>query len=137
MEKYLRDTSPLAARLLGRRRALETISPWIAQREALTSIIVYGEVEEYIKQMPNYAVLHALLIKQLEWVKPLSITRRIMELYADVRMQMRPPYGTGVLPDSDSLLAATAIRYDLTLVTQDERDFRRVPGLRTLLLTSR
>ena len=137
MEKYLLDTSPLAAFLLGRRRALETISPWITQRETLTSIIVYGEVEEYIKQMPNYAVLHALLIRQLEWVKPLSITRRIMELYADVRMQMRPPYGTGVLPDSDSLLAATAIRYDLTLVTHDERDFRRVPGLRTLLLTSR
>ena len=45
MEKYLLDTSPLAALLLGRRRALETISPWIAQREALTSIIVYGEVE--------------------------------------------------------------------------------------------
>lgn len=137
MEKYLLDTSPLAALLLGRRRALETISPWITEREALTSIIVYGEVEEYIKQMPNYAVLHALLIRQLEWVKPLSITRRIMELYADIRMQMRPPYGTGVLPDSDSLLAATAIRYDITLVTHDERDFRRVPGLRTLLLTSR
>jgi len=137
LKKYLLDTSPLAAFLLGRKRALETINPLVLNREVVTSIIVYGEIEEYIKQMANYAELHAILILQLEEIKPLSITRHIMELYADVRMRMRPPHGAGVLSDSDSLLAATAIRYGLTLVTHDERDFRRVPGLQTLLLTSK
>jgi predicted nucleic acid-binding protein len=31
------------------------------------------------------------------------------------------------LPAIDTLLAATAIRHELTLVTRNERDFRRMP----------
>jgi tRNA(fMet)-specific endonuclease VapC len=137
VKRYLLDTSPLAAFLLGRRTALETISPWIARRQVSTSIMVYGEVVEYIRQMVNYPALHTILIRQLEEIKPLSITRTIMERYAEVRMRMRPPYGPGVLTDSDTLIAATAIKYDLVLVTHDERDFSRVPGLKTLLVRSR
>src|SRR5689334_15417715 len=113
MKKYLLDTGPLAAFLLGRRRALDTIDPWLANRELATSIMVYGEVEEYIKQMGNYTILHGILVRQLEEIKPLSITRRIMELYADTRMQMRRPNGIGVISDSDTLIASTALRYDM------------------------
>lgn len=137
MRRYLLDTSPLGAFLLGRKRALETVSPWISNREVVTSIVVYGELEEYFKTMSNYQALHSILARQLEEIKPLSITRRIMEIYADTRLQMRPPYGSGVLSDSDTLLAATAIRYDLILVTHDERDFSRVARLKRMVLTSR
>jgi len=137
MERYLLDTSPLAAFLLGRQRALELIGPWLASDEVATSIIVYGEVEEYIRQMANYSTLHRIFVRQLTAIRPLSITRRIMDRYADLRMRMRPPHGSGVLTDSDTLIAATAIRYNLTLVTHDIRDFSRVPGLQTLVLTSR
>lgn len=137
MRRYLLDTSPLAAFMLGRRRAVETIGPWIANQEVLTSIIVYGEVEEHIKPMANYLALHGTLIRQLDDIKPLAITRQIMGLYADIRLQMRPPRGTGVLSDSDTLIAASAVRYNLTLVTADQRDFRRVPGLNIMILTSK
>ena len=137
MKRYLLDTGPLAAFLLGRAQALNTVNPWIARGEAVTSIIIYGEVEEYIKQMANYGTLHSILIRQLDEIKPLSITRPIMGLYADLRRQMRQPFGSGLMPDSDTLIAATAVRYDLVLVTNDERDFKRVPGLKTQLLTSR
>jgi tRNA(fMet)-specific endonuclease VapC len=137
MKKYLLDTGPLAAFLLGRTRSRALIDPWIDSREAVTSIMVYGEVEEYIRQMANYAVLHAILVKQLEEIKPLTLTRQIMGIYADLRRQMRPPRGAGLLPDSDTAIAATALRYDLVLVTGDVRDFARVPGLKTLLHTSR
>ncbi len=37
------------------------------------------------------------------------------------------------MPIADSFIAATARRYDLTIVTANERDFRR-PGLRVLNL---
>lgn len=107
MRRYLLDTSPLGAFLLGRKRALETITPWIAKREVVTSIIVYGEIEEYFKTMSNYATLHDILTRQLEEIKPLSITRSIMEIYADLRLQMRAPRGSGVLTDSDTLIAST------------------------------
>lgn len=137
MRKYLLGTTPLAAFMLGRRRALEAIGPWIANHEVVTSIISYGEVEEHIKPWPNYTTMHSTLVRQLDEIKPLAITRQIMELYADIRLQMRPPHGKGVMPDSDTLIAATALRYGLTLVTADDRDFSRVPGLNKVLLTSR
>ncbi len=59
------DTSPLGAFLLGRKRALETVSPWISNREVVTSIVVYGELEEYFKTMSNYQALHSILARQL------------------------------------------------------------------------
>lgn len=129
MPTYLLDTTPLAAYLFGRRKAIERIDPLVDARDVLTSIVVYGEIEEFIKPMSNYRGLHDDLRRQLRWIRPLPITYAIMELYADIRLQMRAPRGTGVLSDSDILIAATALHYHLTVITANVKDFRRVPGL--------
>jgi predicted nucleic acid-binding protein len=42
-------------------------------------------------------------------------------------------YGPGLIGDIDTLIAATALAYDLTLVTTDS-DFTRVPQLHLMLL---
>src|SRR5207249_99102 len=55
--------------------------------------------------------------------------------YADLRRQMRPPRGPGLIGDIDTLIAATAIERKLTLVTADT-DFQRVPGLHGRARTS-
>jgi len=130
MPTYLLDTTPLSAYLFGRRRALDRIDPLIDAHDVVTSIVVYGEIEEFIKPMPNYRELHAILRRQLREIRPLPVTYTIMELYADIRLQMRAPRGTGVISDSDSLIAATALKYGLTVITANAKDFRRVPGLR-------
>ena len=46
---------------------------------------------------------------------------------------MRVPHGPGLIGDVDTLIAATALECNLTVVTLD-RDFTRVPGLRVQLL---
>jgi predicted nucleic acid-binding protein len=51
-----------------------------------------------------------------------------MSIYADLRRRMRPPYGAGLIGDMDTLIAATALRKGLTVVTMDG-DFERVPDL--------
>jgi predicted nucleic acid-binding protein len=56
-----------------------------------------------------------------------------MERYADLRRRMRPPYGGGLIGDIDTLIAATVMEHDLTLVTMD-RHFERVPALKLRLL---
>jgi hypothetical protein len=48
MRQYLLDSAPLAAYLNGRQVAVDLISPWITHREAATSILVYGEITEYL-----------------------------------------------------------------------------------------
>jgi predicted nucleic acid-binding protein len=55
-----------------------------------------------------------------------------MERYAAIRLQLRS--GQGLIGDVDTLIAATALERDLTVVTLDS-DFQRVPGLRVHLLT--
>ena len=46
---------------------------------------------------------------------------------------LRPPYGPGLIGDIDTLIAATALVYDLALVTTGS-DFTRVPQLHVMVL---
>ncbi len=65
MPTYLLDTTPLSAYLFGRRKALDRIDPLIDAHDVVTSIVVYGEIEEFIQPMPNYRSLHTILRRQL------------------------------------------------------------------------
>jgi predicted nucleic acid-binding protein len=72
----------------------------------------------------------------LRRIAPLPLTYAVLERYADVRRQLRRPHGPGVIGDIDTLIAATALEHDLTVVTTDS-DFQRVPGLKVRLVTLR
>lgn len=142
MIKYLLDTTPLAAYLFGRQKAVALLAPWIQNHEVATSILVYGEVNEYLMtlrsagKLPDFAARQAQLRLQLKEIKPYSLTTQIMNRYVDLRLTMRAPYGTGLIGDVDTLIAATAIQYNLTIVTADAH-FQRVPGLTYTMLASR
>jgi predicted nucleic acid-binding protein len=56
-----------------------------------------------------------------------------MERYADLRLRMRRPHGSGLIGDIDTLIAATALERRVQVVTTDG-DFLRVPDLGALLL---
>jgi predicted nucleic acid-binding protein len=135
MSGYLLDTGPFAAFLLGRAWATRLIRPWTARAEAFTSNLVYGEVVEYIRGFRDFAQRHLALQTALQEIAPLSLTYAIMERYADLRRQMRPPYGPGLIGDIDTLIAATALEHRLSVVTMDE-DFLRVPGLDVQIVTA-
>lgn len=55
MRRCLLDTTPLTAYLKGVVSARDLIEPWIRRQEAATSILVYGEVTEYNKSLPERA----------------------------------------------------------------------------------
>src|SRR6266545_3443470 len=107
MRRYLLDTGPLAALLHARPWAVSVIRPWIARREAATSILAYTEVIEYVKGSPNYPQHYAGLRALLGAVHPYSLTYPILERYADVRRHMRR--SGGLIGDIDTLIAATAL----------------------------
>jgi predicted nucleic acid-binding protein len=134
VRRHLLDTPLLAAYLFNRPHAVALISPWIRQREAATSILVYGEVNEYIQGNPNYVVFHARLLELLQEIPPLFLTYPIMRRYGEIRRALRRT--NSLIGDVDTLIAATAIERNLTVVTADG-DFQRVPGLMlTLVLRS-
>ena len=57
----------------------------------------------------------------------------MLERYADIRRTLRRPQGPGLIGDIDTLIAATAMERNVTLVTTDS-DFERVPGLTVMLI---
>jgi predicted nucleic acid-binding protein len=129
MKRYLLDTSLVAAYLQNRKAAVELITPWIQNREAATSIIVYAEVTEYLKGLPDFPKRIRDLRTLLQRIYPYFLTYSILERYAEVRRLLRPPKGRGLIGDMDTLIAATAIERSLTIVTTDD-DFERVPKLK-------
>src|SRR3954447_24564944 len=131
MRRYLLDTPMVSAYLLSRPVALQLINPWIQNREAATSILVYGEVNEYIRGRPDYPQLHAQLIELLKEITPFFITYPIMRRYGDIRRGLRPT--NSLIGDLDTIIAATALERNLTVVTADG-DFQRVSTLNVMLV---
>jgi predicted nucleic acid-binding protein len=136
MRRYLLDSTPVAAYLNRRQPAVDLIRPWIERREATTSILVYGEVTEYIKGLADFPARQRQLRNLLRAVIPYFLTYSILERYADLRRLLRPPHGAGLIGDIDTLIAATALDRNLTVVTTDS-DFERVPHLSVMLVKVR
>ncbi len=128
MKRYLLDTGPLAAYLHNRKPVVTLLTPLIAAREVATSSLVYAEVTEYILGLPNAKKRRQDLRQLLQEIYPYFLTYAILDRYATIRRSLRPPYGTGLIGDIDTLIAATAIERNLTLLTADH-DFSRVPNL--------
>lgn len=133
MKHYLIDTTPLAALVSNRPAITNLVTPWMQSHEAATSILVYGEVLEGLQSRSNDEQRHRELLILLREIEPFFVTHAVMQGYAALRRRLRPPYGPGLIGDMDTLIAATALAYNLTLVTTDS-DFARVPGLQSLIL---
>ncbi len=127
MKTYLLDTSIVAGYLLAREKAIDLVTPLIEKEAAATSILVYGEVAEYVKKFANFTAYKASLEALLEQVYPYPLTYLILERYADIRRTLRPLHKD--IGDIDTLIAATALEEHLTILTID-RDYERVPGLK-------
>src|SRR5438874_13469677 len=131
MKKYLLDTSLVAGYLLNRVRAIDLVSPLLQREEAATSILVYGEVVEYVKSFTAFPTYRESLQALFEHIDPLPLTYPILERYADLRRTLRPQHQE--IGDIDTLIAATALEYNLEMVTLD-RDFERVSHLQVRLV---
>jgi predicted nucleic acid-binding protein len=134
MRRYLLDTAPLASLLLARPTAVDLITPWLKHHEVATSILAYAEVVEYLKDFADAKRRQSQLRTLLGEVYPYFLTYPILERYADLRRSLRKPHGKGLIGDIDTLIAATALERNLTVVTIDT-DFQRVPNLKVILLS--
>ena len=93
-------------------------------------------MSEYLLGRPDAARRLHDLQELLRVLRPYALTYAILERYARLRRRLRPPHGPGLIGDLDTLLAATALERELTVVTTDS-DFRRVPGLEVLVVAVR
>src|SRR5260370_29943708 len=133
MKRYLLDTSLVASFLHGRPKALALISSLVRNGQAATSMLVYGEVIEYLKGLARFGEYKTRLqtLFQLEQITPYPLTYEILEQYADIRRTLRPLHQE--IGDIDTLIAATDLEENMTVLTID-RDFERVPDLNVKII---
>ena len=123
---YLLDTNILIAALKGRaeiRGRLEH-EPLSALR---LSVIVLGELEFGAEKSAHGERNRARLAALAERLPLVGIDRETTRHYASIRalLELRgTPIGA-----NDTWIAAQALAFDATLVTDNEREFSRVPGL--------
>lgn len=127
MSEYLLDTGPLAGYLLRRPRFLLALRQPVESLPTCTSVLVYGEVTEYLMGLRDSVARRGQLRELLAVIPPLLPTPSVMERYADLRRHLRST-SRGLVGDIDTAIAATAIEHGLTPITMD-RDFERVLGL--------
>jgi tRNA(fMet)-specific endonuclease VapC len=99
----------------------------LAHGDAVTSIVVLGELRFGLEKKPSEAI-ERQLDSVLRGIVILPIEEPIERHYASIRASLERR-GTPI-GGNDCWIAAHAIALDCILVTANEREFRRVPGLR-------
>jgi predicted nucleic acid-binding protein len=127
---YLVDTNVLCEPR--QKRPESKVVNWLKVNESslYTSVLVTGEIRYGIELLPANSVRRAELFRWYEELleimagRVLSINARVAEEWG--RLQAEARTRNVVLPAVDSLLAATARRYQLALATDNVKDFRAV-----------
>jgi predicted nucleic acid-binding protein len=127
---WLLDTCVLSE--LVRPRPKASVVSWVTQRdedELFLSVITIGELEKGIARLPDSVKRVALE----QWVRRELADRfrgRLLSIDASVAARWGAIVGTSEargrpLPVIDSLIAATGLQHDLTVVTRNTEDLER------------
>ena len=100
----------------------------LRQGEAALSVITYGELlYEAAKSAQRVAALERLR-ELLHWLPALPLPEGAAEAYGMIRAELA--LKGEMIGNNDLWIAAHAVCEDLTLVTNNEKEFRRVRGLK-------
>jgi|SRR4051812_32526589 len=123
---YLVDTDWVADYLKGRETAVRTLTR-LAEDGLAISIITFGEIYEGIYFGRNVEAHERGFVQFLSSVRVLALNRSIMRRFARIRGELR--HAGQIIGDPDILIGATALHYNLTLLTRNRRHFERIQGL--------
>ena len=125
--KYLIDSDYVADYLSARPQATELLATLTKEGTSI-SLITYGEIYEGIHFGRDPQQTREVFRRFLRFVPVLSLTKPIMQRFAQIRGELRR---TGkIIGDFDILIAATAMQHNLTLLTRNIKDYERIPHLK-------
>ncbi len=125
--KYLLDTDTLSFVARGEHTALTTRVLNSAPEDLAISVISRGEAEFGLRAGSSRRDTERRMRGLLASVQCLPLSEAVAVEYGDIRSALQRA-GTPIGPN-DMWIAAHARSLGLTVVTNNEREFRRVPGL--------
>jgi tRNA(fMet)-specific endonuclease VapC len=127
--RYLVDSDWVADYLKGYQAAVRLLYR-LAPEGMAVSLVTFAEITEGILYGADQAANRQAFRQFLHGVKVLPLNRTVLTRFATVRGQLRQQHAPVQHRAFDLLIAATALTYDLELVTRNVRDFADVPGLK-------
>ncbi len=124
---YLLDADWIINALAGREATVEALRR-LAPEGIAVSWITIGEVYEGAFAFPDPQARLASFRRFLRPFRVLDLSEPIMERFGGIRFFLRRRGET--IPDFDILLGATALQYDLILLTNNARHLGRIPFLK-------
>lgn len=124
---FLIDADWVINALAARRGAIAAIRALASQGISISRVTV-GEIYEGAFGLPDPHLQLTRLRHFLGAFDVLDLNDDIMERFASTRAFLRRK--GRMIPDFDIVLAATALHYDLTVLTYDVAHFQRIPGLK-------
>lgn len=96
------------------------------------SLVAVGEVYDGVLWGRDPVEAERRFLAVLERTSLVGLDLATMRIFAELRGRLRATGRTTrrETGDNDLMIAATALRHDLTLVTRNRRHFDRIPGLR-------
>ena len=124
---YLLDADWAIETLAGRRGSAEILRGLFPEGVAICWITI-GEVYEGAFGFPDPQVHLATFRQLIHRLQILDLNDPIIERFAEIRSLLRRR--GQIISDFDILVAASALHYDLTVLTHNIRHFKRIPNLR-------
>jgi len=124
---YLIDTDILIYSLKGH----ETVQKNFLENENIPksiSAVTFGELLYGAKKSAHRDKNLAVVYRIKELFPVIDVDKAVMETFSDLKVGLQK-IGT-VIDDMDLLIASTALTLNLTLVTNNEKHFRKIAGLK-------
>lgn len=126
MPGFLLDTHVLSEIRKGPERARREVWEWwlgMENEEIFLSVMTLGEIRKGIDRLRSKDASQTLVLDRwLEEVKR-AYRERLIEVNSGIAELSGELQAVRSVPEIDALLAASALEYDLTLVTRNEADF--------------
>ena len=124
---YLLDTDTLIFSMKGHARVNENL---LERRDApkAFSSLTYGELVYGARKSERPAVNLAKVYRLAELFPMIPVSRAIMDGFGELKVRLESQGDP--IDDFDLIIGATALSMNYSVVTNNERHFRRIPGLR-------
>ena len=126
---FLIDSDRVADFLNGKPDGVELFRTLAPAGFPISVVMTYGEILDGVYYGRDPARHEAVFTAFLVGVAILPVTASISERFARIRGDLRRR--GQLIGDLDILIGATALEYNLTIVTRNRERYERIPGLST------
>jgi len=127
MRRYMLDTDICIYLAKNRHPKMNARFESLRPEQLVMSAITYGELQHGANKSNQRERILSQLAELIQYIPAESLTAAVAQAYGKIRATLEKQ--GRVIGNNDIWIAAHAVTLDVTLATNDEREFERIPDL--------